>query len=71
MIKTLREEAHAEAVVNAALRRFGGAEYAFTRILSYGILIYYFICQLIIKNKKKVAIIKKLVHNKNSNNSYF
>ena len=24
-----------KAVVNVALRRFGGAEYAFTRILSY------------------------------------
>ena len=32
--KTLREDAHAEAVENVAMRRFGGAEYAFTRILS-------------------------------------
>ena len=32
--KTLREDAHAEAEENVALRRFGGAKYAFTRILS-------------------------------------
>ena len=33
--KTLREVAHAEAEEDVALRRFGGAEYAFTRILSW------------------------------------
>ena len=33
-VKILREDAHAKAEKNVALRRFGGAKYAFTRIPS-------------------------------------
>lgn len=35
ILKTCREDVYAEAVKNAAMQRFGVAEYAITCILSY------------------------------------
>ena len=48
--KALRKDAHAEAEEDVALRRFGGAKYAFTRILFHN---FYRFCT---QNKHKLRI---------------